>query len=118
MARAFWAKHHAVQNAGALRAFKVEDKVSGTGLIQTLKRGGIPIVPIDRNIDKVTRAMDAAPYVQSGNVILMRNLAQLADFLSEASVFPNGAHDDMIDAAMSAITDMSAPQSQPAIRAL
>ncbi len=118
MARAFWAKHLAVQNAGALRAFKVEDKVSGTGLIQKLRREGVPIVPIQRNIDKVTRAMDAAPYVQSGNVILMRNLAQLSDFLSEAAVFPNGAHDDMIDAAMSAISDMTAPQSAPAIRAL
>jgi len=118
MARAFWQKHLAVENQGALRAFKVEDKVSGTGLIQKLKREGIPILPITRNIDKVTRAMDAAPYVQSGNVILMRNLAQLSDFLAEASVFPNGEHDDMIDAAMSAITDMSTPQAAPAIRAL
>jgi predicted phage terminase large subunit-like protein len=118
MARAFWDKHQAVQNAGALRAFKVEDKVSGTGLIQKLKREGIPIVPIQRNIDKVTRAMDAAPYVQSGNVIIMRNLAHLVDFLAEASVFPNGAHDDMIDAAMSAISDMTTPQGAPAIRAL
>ena len=118
MARAFWQKHSQVQNAGALRAFKVEDKVSGTGLIQKLKREGIPIVPIQRNVDKVTRAMDAAPYVESGNVILMRNLAPLSDFLSEASVFPNGAHDDMIDAAMSAISDMTSPQARPAIRAL
>jgi len=118
IARAFWAKHHAVQNAGALRAFKVEDKVSGTGLIQKLKREGIPILPIERNIDKVTRAFDAAPYVQSGNVILLRNLTPLLDFLSEASVFPNGTHDDMIDAAMSAISDMMAPESRPAIRAL
>lgn len=118
MARAFWRKHSAVQNQGALRAFKVEDKVSGTGLIQTLRREGIPIVPIQRNVDKITRAMDAAPYVQSGNVIVMRDIAQLVDFLSEAGVFPNGAHDDMIDAAMSAISDMFAPQSAPAIRAL
>jgi phage terminase large subunit-like protein len=48
----------------------------------------------------------------------MRNLAHLVDFMSEASVFPNGAHDDMIDAAMSAISDMTAPQAAPAIRAL
>ena len=117
-ARAFWNKHKAVENMGSLRAFKVEDKVSGTGLIQKLKREGIPILPIVRNIDKVTRAMDAAPYVESGNVILMRNLAQLSDFLAEASVFPNGTHDDMIDTAMSAISDMSTPQAAPAIRAL
>lgn len=118
MARAFWRKHHAVQNAGALRAFKVEDKVSGTGLIQKLKREGIPIVPIQRNIDKVTRAMDAAPYIQSGNVIILRYIEQLSDFLAEASVFPNGSHDDMIDTAMSAISDMSGVQSAPAVRAL
>lgn len=118
MARAFWQKHKAVQNAGALRAFYVEDKASGTGLIQRLKREGIPIIGIPRDVDKVTRAMDAAPYVQSGNVLLLRNLEQLSDFLSEASVFPNGTHDDMIDAAMSAISGMSAPNAAPAIRAL
>jgi predicted phage terminase large subunit-like protein len=118
VARAFWNKHRAVADMGTLRAFKVEDKVSGTGLIQRLEREGIPILPISRNIDKVTRAMDAAPLVQSGNVILMRNLDLLSDFLAEASVFPNGEHDDMIDAAMSAISDMSAPETTPAIRAL
>lgn len=118
MARAFWQKHHGIPNTGPLRTFKVEDKVSGTGLIQKLKREGIPIVPIQRNVDKVTRAFDAAPYIQSGNVYLMRNTPHLADFLSEAAVFPNGTHDDMIDATMSAISDLTAPQSAPAIRAL
>ena len=118
MARAFWNKHKSLPDAGPLRAFKVEDKVSGTGLIQKLKREGIPIIPIQRNVDKISRAFDAAPYIQSGNVYLMRNLDNLADFLSEASVFPNGTHDDMIDAAMSAISDMTAPQAIPAVRAL
>jgi predicted phage terminase large subunit-like protein len=118
MARAFWKKHLAVPNAGPLRAFKVEDKVSGTGLIQKLKREGIPIIPIQRNIDKITRAFDAAPYIQSGNVYIMSNIDHLSDFMSEASVFPNGTHDDMIDAAMSAISDMTAPQSAPAVRAV
>ena len=84
MARAFWQKHNSQTYYGPLRAFKVEDKVSGTGLIQKLKREGIPIVPIQRNVDKVTRAFDAAPYIQSGNVYLMRSTPHLADFLSEA----------------------------------
>ena len=118
MARAFWNKHKAASDKGPLRAFKVEDKVSGTGLIQKLKREGIPIIPIQRNVDKVTRAFDAAPYIQSGNVYIMSNIDHLVDFMSEASVFPNGTHDDMIDAAMSAISDMTAPQSAPAVRAL
>jgi predicted phage terminase large subunit-like protein len=118
MARAFWNKHLSQTYHGPLRAFKVEDKVSGTGLIQKLKREGIPIIPIQRNVDKVTRAFDAAPYIQSGNVYIMSNIDHLVDFMSEASVFPNGTHDDMIDAAMSAISDMTAPQSAPAVRAL
>jgi predicted phage terminase large subunit-like protein len=118
MARAFWQKHNSQTYYGPLRAFKVEDKVSGTGLIQKLKREGIPIVPIQRNVDKVTRAFDAAPYIQSGNVYLMRSTPHLADFLAESAVFPNGSHDDMIDATMSAISDLTAPQITPAIRTL
>ena len=118
MARAFWKKHAATQNAGTLRAFKVEDKVSGTGLIQKLRREGMPIVGIPRAKDKVTRAFDAAPFVESGNVVLLNTLSCLSDFLSEASVFPNGSHDDAIDTAMSAINDMFAPQSTPALRHL
>jgi predicted phage terminase large subunit-like protein len=118
MARAFWKKHASMQNVGTLRAFKVEDKVSGTGLIQKLRREGIPIVGIPRAKDKVTRAFDAAPFVESGNVALLNTLTCLSDFLSESSVFPTGSHDDAIDTAMSAINDMFAPQSTPAIRHL
>jgi len=118
MARAFWAKHKAVENKGTLRAFKVEDKVSGTGLIQKLKREGIPMVGIKRNIDKVTRAFDAAPLIESGNVLLLNNVPHLADFLSEAGLFPNAAHDDMIDCTMSAISDVLLNNAAPAIRLL
>jgi hypothetical protein len=50
----------------------VEDKVSGTGLIQTLRREGIPIVPVQRNKDKLSRGYDAAPFIESGNVLLPR----------------------------------------------
>ena len=85
---------------------KVEDKVSGTGLIQTLKREGIPVLPIQRDRDKVTRAHDASPLVESGNVLLPRNAPFLSDFLVEANAFPLGAHDDMIDPMMDAVTDL------------
>jgi predicted phage terminase large subunit-like protein len=118
MARAFWAKHKAVQTQGTLRSFNVEDKVSGTGLIQTLKREGIPIIGIKRNVDKITRAFDAAPLIESGNVIILRDVPHLTDFIAEASTFPNAAHDDMVDTAMSAISDMLQASIAPAIRSL
>lgn len=110
-ARAFWAKHK--PGAAPLRAFKVEDKVSGTGLIQTLKREGIPMLAIQRERDKVTRAHDASPLVESGNVLLPRDAPWLSDFLAEAGAFPLGAHDDMVDPMMDAVCDMlQAPTPQ------
>jgi len=108
-ARAFWMKHQASSNPSRLRAMKVEDKASGTGLIQTLKREGIPILPIARNIDKVTRAMDVVPMVQSGNVLLPEDAPWLSEYLAETATFPNGSHDDQLDPTMDAITDMLMP---------
>ena len=104
-ARAFYNKHKAVTGMGVLRAMKVEDKVSGTSLIQTLRREGIPVVPIPRTTDKITRAMDAAPLVASGNVLLPQDAPWLSDFLSEARAFPNATHDDTVDPMMDAVID-------------
>lgn len=115
-ARAFWAKHK--DGPGPLRAMKIEDKSSGTGLIQTLKREGIPVIPIGRDRDKVTRAYDAAPSIETGNVLLPRQAAWLSDFLAEASVFPNGAHDDQLDPLFDAVAELITPVSAPSIRAL
>lgn len=107
-ARAFWAKHKAAPNVGALRAFRIEDKASGTGLIQTLKREGIPVQGIQRGKgqDKISRAMDALPSIEAGLVLLPRNAPFLADLLAEASAFPNGAHDDQIDPLCDSVADM------------
>ena len=106
-ARAFWAKHKNTASPAPLRSFAVEDKVSGTGLIQSLKREGIPMVAIQRDRDKVVRAYDAAPQIESGNVLLPRDAPWLSEFLAEAEVFPNGTHDDQLDPMMDAISDMT-----------
>jgi predicted phage terminase large subunit-like protein len=117
-ARAFWAKHSVTESAGPLRKMAIEDKVSGTGLIQTLKREGIPVIAIQRDRDKITRAYDAAPMVEAGNVMLPRSAPWLSDLLAEASSFPNGAHDDILDPMMDAISDMLQAKAAPRIRAL
>jgi predicted phage terminase large subunit-like protein len=87
----------------------VEDKVSGTGLIQTLRREGVPVLGIPRSRDKVTRAMDAAPKIQAGHVILLRGVDHLSDMMAEASAFPKGAHDDTIDPMMDAVAAIDGP---------
>ena len=106
-ARSFWNKHKAEKGCGFLRAFKVEDKASGTGLIQSLARERIPITGIQRNIDKVTRGLDAAPQIETGNVYLPQDAPWLSDFLAESSAFPNGKHDDQLDPMFDAVTDVS-----------
>ena len=109
-ARAFWLKHQG--GAMPVRAMKVEDKVSGTGLIQTRRREGIPIVPVQRNRDKLSRAYDAAPFIESGNVLLPMWAHWLADFVAEAEAFPSGAHDDQLDPMFDAIHDVQFLRSE------
>jgi predicted phage terminase large subunit-like protein len=112
-ARAFWIKHRASQRKP--RAMKVEDKVSGTGLIQTLRREGIPVIAKQRDRDKISRGRDAAPFVESGNVLLPADAEWLSDFLAECESFPAGAHDDQLDPMFDAIEDVQAVHSeQPA----
>lgn len=114
-ARAFWHKHLNDIPGAPLRAMLIEDKVSGTGLIQTLRRERIPVTPIQRNKDKISRAHDAAPFIESGNVLLPIDAPWLSDLLAEASSFPGGAHDDQLDPMFDAIrTVQSAPAAAPA----
>lgn len=104
-ARAFWNKHNADKRS-PLRFMKIEDKVSGTGLIQTLSREGIPILGIPRNRDKVMRANDVVHLIETGNVYLDENASYLSDLINEASQFPNAPHDDQLDPLMDALTDI------------
>lgn len=100
-ARAFWIKHR--DSPRPPRAMRVEDKVSGTGLIQTLRREGVPVLPIQRGRDKISRGNDAAPFIESGNVLLHADASWLSDFLAESEKFPSGAHDDQLDPMFDAI---------------
>lgn len=105
-AKAFWAKHKGKAN-GTLRQMKIEDKASGTGLIQQIKQeGGIPITGIKRDKDKVTRAYDTAPQVESGNVYLPEGAEFLSDLMHELSLFPAAKHDDTVDPLMDAVSDI------------
>lgn len=104
-ARAFWIKHINAKLA-PLRGMMVEDKVSGTGLIQTLRREGVPVLAVQRSRDKISRAHDAAPFIESGNVLLPIDAPWLSDFLTEASTFPGGAHDDQMDPMFDAIQNV------------
>lgn len=104
-AKAFWDKHRATY-AGKLRKLKVEDKASGTGLIQQLRQAKIPVDGIPRNRDKVSRAHDTAPQVEAGNVLFPDRHDHLSVLLDEIKTFPNATHDDTVDPVMDAVQDM------------
>jgi len=90
------------------RGFKIEDKASGTGLIQGLKRKGVPVQAIPRERDKYTRGLDAAPWVSSGMVWLPKNAPWINHLRSELATFDGlgSGHDDQVDPMMDAINDM------------
>jgi predicted phage terminase large subunit-like protein len=110
----FWNKHKGIgagdPDAPALRQMLVEDKASGTGLIQEIKSdGGIPVQGIERTKDKLTRVMDIVSQIDAGNVCVPENADWVSDFVTECESFTaddTHAHDDQIDPMVDAITDM------------
>lgn len=81
----------------------VEDKASGTGLIQELQRAGTPIngLPVDK--DKLTRLESVLTYISSGQVLLPYNemYGFNPELLAECEAFTRDdshSHDDIVDA--------------------
>lgn len=111
---AFWAKHKALEPSqfGQLRALKVEDKASGTGLIQEIKsEGRIPVHGIERSIDKYTRVLDVLGYIESGYVLVPADAPFTSDFIAECERFTaDDSHqfDDQVDPMVDAIMDLLA----------
>lgn len=109
----FWNKHKADKN-GRLRYMAVEDKSSGTELIQKIQKKikpKIPVKPIPRGpaANKLTRVMDVQGYIESGYIMLPDNQPWVSDFIAECEAFTaddTHAHDDMIDPMCDAISEM------------
>lgn len=107
----FWHKHRGA-DTGRLRFFGIEDKASGTELIQRMRKKikpVIPVKPIPRNVDKYTRVSDVLGYIESGYVRLPDNAPWVSDFIAECEAFTADDahdHDDQIDTMCDAISEM------------
>lgn len=86
-----------------LRKFYIEDKSSGSSLIQDLKKEKLKIGDIQRNKDKVFRCDDNSPHIEAGRVYLNEDTPHVLALTTEAKQFPKGKHDDTIDPMMDAI---------------
>lgn len=112
----FWNKHRVITGHGTLREMIVEDKSSGTGLVQELKlHDRIPVKGIERNKDKLTRVMDVVSFIEAGYVTLLEDSLFLSDFILECESFTaddTHKHDDQIDPMCDAIMDMLAARKK------
>ena len=82
------------------RSIIIEDKGSGTSLIQQLRteHNGTPyptaFMPKE---DKITRLHAASARIEAGHVWLPEGAAWMGDLQTELAAFPQGRHDDQVD---------------------
>jgi predicted phage terminase large subunit-like protein len=90
--------------AGGMCAHYVENAAMGPELITAASRSVPGIIPVFGSTDKVSRAEAVTPALEAGNVFLpahastMEPVSIAGELIEECAGFPNGAHDDMVDA--------------------
>ena len=88
-------EQHSLFNA---KVVLVEDKASGTQLIQELIADGCHAVTrYQPECDKVMRLHAQTAIIENGFVHLPEAAPWLAEYLHEMAVFPKGKHDDQVD---------------------
>lgn len=96
-----------VRSSSACRVALVEDKSSGTGLIQEVKaKSPVPVKAVQRNTDKLTRALDVAYHHAAKKVVLPLHDEHNYEFVSEVAGFTaddSHKHDDMTDVMVDAL---------------
>ena len=86
------------QNLFSASVVLIEDKASGTQLIQDLIAEGCHGVTRYQPTDEKTMRMHAqTAVIENGFVHLPETAPWLAEYLHELAVFPNGKHDDQAD---------------------
>jgi predicted phage terminase large subunit-like protein len=84
----------------------IEDKASGTQLIQELIHDGhygIARFTPAPGQDKVMRMHSCSSRIENGFLLLPENAEWLAEYLHELRAFPNGKHDDQVDSTSQAL---------------
>jgi predicted phage terminase large subunit-like protein len=80
------------------RKIIIERKANGDAIIDTLATELGGVVGILPKGGKSARAEACGPCHEGGNLYLLEGAAWLDAFVGELAVFPNGAHDDRVDA--------------------
>ena len=76
----------------------IEDKASGTQLIQELIQEGLHAVTrYQPQADKVMRMHAQTAMIENGFVHLPKEAGWLGEYVHELTAFPRGRHDDQVD---------------------
>ena len=81
----------------------IEDKANGSAVIDVLNQEIMGLIPVEPYGGKEARAQAVSAAVESGNIYLPKNARWLGDFIEECAAFPNGSHDDQVDAMTQAL---------------
>lgn len=82
----------------------IEDKGSGTSLIQDLRANNIAVIGINPDGDKPTRVAKISAQFEAGSVFLPTKAAWLSSLKAELLGFPNVKHDDQVDSVSQALS--------------
>jgi len=86
------------QNLYGATEILIEDKASGTQLIQELIAEGCHgVTRYQPDCEKIMRMHAQTAMIENGFVYIPQNAPWLAEYLHEMTVFPNGKHDDQVD---------------------
>jgi predicted phage terminase large subunit-like protein len=84
----------------------IEDKASGTQLIQDLKADGVFAITAyepPSGTDKIMRLHAQTALFENGRVLLPSTAPWLADYVNELTSFPGTRHDDQVDSTTQAL---------------
>jgi len=95
-------------------AIVIEDKASGTQLIQDLRADGVcgirPFDPLPGS-DKTLRLYAQTAEFEGGRVLLPRTAPWLSDYVRELTAFPGTKYDDQVDSTTQALTHLKSDQT-------
>jgi predicted phage terminase large subunit-like protein len=93
----------------------VEDKASGTQLIQELRAGEFSKVEATPSMDgdKVMRLRSQTAKIEGGFVLFPQNERWLDAYLLELTTFPNAKNDDQVDSTVGALAWMTEQATKP-----
>lgn len=84
----------------------IEDKANGSAIIDVLRKECPYVIPVNPLGGKEARVNAISPVIESGSCFLPATASWTVDFVNEFAAFPNGAHDDEVDACSQALNKL------------